>query len=676
MNPRSVNLLLVVLLLTGSLSYACENPDVYPVAILKAIPSDVMDGQSVTLDGTDSYVTKTFWLTGHITKYQWDFTNNGSYDYEEEEDINEDGDGDGIFGSTTHLYPGPGLYTAKLKVTSSVDGATDTDTCTVNVYVPVTWYVDLDSPLPVPDCNGASWSTAFHTLQDALGVSEYGDQIKVAEGTYYPDQGAGQTPGDRTATFQLVEGVTIEGGYLGYCEPNDVQDFGLYGNYRNVAMYKTTLSGNIADPDKDSDNSYRVVLGVDDAVLDGFTITEGNGTLASGIYCSYVSPTISNCVIIGNKASRYGGGMYTYNYSRGPTVINCFFVDNEGGIGGGIYIGGSTNTVDVTNCIFVGNKATSANRGNGGGIYNRGEVTLVNCTFFGNDAQKRGGGAYNDGDMIVGNSIFWSNTATNSITLELQQIDGDTSDVMYSCIQGLNIYADPTNIGDDPLFQDPTDIYGDDGALNTYDDGLRLLPDSPCIDTGLVDLVQTGILIDIAGYPRTLDGADDDSDAATDMGANESTIGSDDYEFNCQCFDDLGLDTPQFYTVSFSGVWCCPLQFPSVANGTWLLKQYEEPYDACSWVYRSHSLLNPDKEYDWISIHLRKAQLLVPYLRCSTNTTKSGLSERYLAVFGEFGECGSITGSAPNLHDGCFYGDICGYGTGYWKPGSWPPFGN
>ena len=42
-----------------------------------------------------------------------------------------------------------------------------------------------------------------------------GDEIRVAEGTYKPVRGTGKTPGDVTASFNLVSGVEMYGGFLG-----------------------------------------------------------------------------------------------------------------------------------------------------------------------------------------------------------------------------------------------------------------------------------------------------------------------------------------------------------------------------------------------------------------------------------------------------------------------------
>ena len=64
--------------------------------------------------------------------------------------------------------------------------------------------------------NGSNWANAFNYLQDALAdanTSIKPVEIWVAEGTYKPDQGGGQALGDRYATFQLINSVSIYGGF-------------------------------------------------------------------------------------------------------------------------------------------------------------------------------------------------------------------------------------------------------------------------------------------------------------------------------------------------------------------------------------------------------------------------------------------------------------------------------
>ena len=97
--------------------------------------------------------------------------------------------------------------------------------------------------------------------------------IRVANGTYLPDPNGLADP--REATFQLANGVTIEGGYAG-CGAADPDE-------RDFTVYETTLSGDIGTQGNNADNSYHVVTGSGTdatAVLDGFTVTHGRANAA------------------------------------------------------------------------------------------------------------------------------------------------------------------------------------------------------------------------------------------------------------------------------------------------------------------------------------------------------------------------------------------------------------
>jgi parallel beta-helix repeat protein/predicted outer membrane repeat protein len=265
-------------------------------------------------------------------------------------------------------------------------------------------YVDDDAPI---DGDGSSWADAYYCLQEAFAKASIGDEIRVANGIYKPDLGieqAGRTgvritaSGDRMATFQLLSGVTIMGGYAGAGEAEP--------DARDINLYETILSGDLSANDRvnpdgpaseagRAENSHHVVTGSgtdETAVLDGFTITGGNANVftnrnGAGLLNEYGSPQIINCTFTENSAQYYGGGIY--NYYGNPILIDCTFIRNSAGTeGGGIY--NYRNYSNLNNCTFSEN---SAHRG--GGIYNGySSPKIADCTFIRNSADS-GAGVYN-----------------------------------------------------------------------------------------------------------------------------------------------------------------------------------------------------------------------------------------------------------------------------------------
>ncbi len=128
----------------------------------------------------------------------------------------------------------------------------------------------------------------------------------------------------------------------------------------------------------------------------------------------------------------------------------------------------------VTNCTFVGNLADE-----GGGMHNQSSrATVTNCTFSGNSADY-GGAVYSVGSpaSVVINCVLWGDTSLHGSP----ETYGTTT-VGYSCVQG--DHAGTGNTDADPLFTAAADPHGPDGVPGTFDDGLQLQPESPCIDTG------------------------------------------------------------------------------------------------------------------------------------------------------------------------------------------------
>lgn len=178
-------------------------------------------------------------------------------------------------------------------------------------------YVDDDA---IGANDGTSWADAYNYLQEALADADSAEkpvEIRVAQGIYKPDQGLMAIPEFdwREATFQLINGVTLKGGYAGLGQPDP--------NARDIEFYETILSGDLNGDDAEivilpdlflestrAENSYHVVTGNlsdETAMLDGFVITSGNAD--------------------GAGSNGYGGG--GYSHQGNPRLTNCAFTKNS-----------------------------------------------------------------------------------------------------------------------------------------------------------------------------------------------------------------------------------------------------------------------------------------------------------------------------------------------------------
>ena len=379
----------------------------------------------------------------------------------------------------------------------------------VVLFCPFTYgnviYVDDDA---AGANNGTNWANAYLCLQDALAIAQSGDQIQVAKGIYKPDlhvvtvrSPRAVASGDRTATFQLINGMAIKGGYAGAGEPDP--------DARDIKLNQTIISGDLNGDDgpnftNNSENSYHVVTGSgtnETAVLDGFTITAGNANgfsdnRGAGMYNDRGSPTVTNCAFTGNSGVN-GGGMY--NGEGSPTLTNCIFSSNlVSNMGGGMFNYGLNRECNLSliNCTFSSNSALD-----GGGMLNgkQGNATLTNCTFTRNHGY---GIVCDNSEVTVVNTILWNDSPF--------EIAGDSITISYSDVRGgwLGI----GNIDADPLFVD-TD--GADNVSGTEDDDLRLLPGSPCIDAGDNSAIPQSVITDLDGNLRIIN-------EIVDMGAYES----------------------------------------------------------------------------------------------------------------------------------------------------------
>ncbi len=316
--------------------------------------------------------------------------------------------------------------------------------------------VDPDAP---PGGDGSTWALAFNDLQDALDalpvVMLEPAEIWLTAGTCRPDKGTG----NRNASFQLVDGLTIRGGFTGTeTSPDD----------RVEPWPESILSGEIGDSQSTLDNSYHVVTLTEffaSAALEGVVITGGRADgggddgEGGGLRTRFAAIDVSRCTFRNNWAET-GGGMYSENGTATVTatvfrdnfadlegggaflrddllVSECSFINNVGGFGGGLTvccIDLAFGSGAVEDCVFVDNFAdfgggmfvpngtgralrcrfqgNSASRG--GGVYNSSDdAVFANCVFNRN-VSDLGGGIYNSGDLELTNAQLVRNTAFTS----------------------------------------------------------------------------------------------------------------------------------------------------------------------------------------------------------------------------------------------------------------------
>nr|NQU94399.1 S8 family serine peptidase [Bacteroidota bacterium] len=229
----------------------------------------------------------------------------------------------------------------------------------------------------------------YPTIQQGIDVADEGDTVLVAPGTY-------------------VENINFSG--------------------KNITVASHFLTTNdtayISQTIIDGDSITSVVVfenGEDSsAVLNGFTLTKGSGTVipwpigpgtyGGGIYISASRPSICNSIISGNYADN-GGGIYSgglYPDSSNATLLNVTLkLNSANDFGGGLYIGYGSHLTLVDSKI-------EENFANYGGGVCCGNISpdFRNVTVSGNVA-KNGGGIYFSNPITFGDNIDRCNVYEN-----------------------------------------------------------------------------------------------------------------------------------------------------------------------------------------------------------------------------------------------------------------------
>lgn len=180
--------------------------------------------------------------------------------------------------------------------------------------------------------------------------------------------------------------------------------------------------------------------------------------------------SLTDCRITGNTASQSGGGIMCADAS--PVFSRCFINGNVANDGGGLYCSGSLAQPVLKDC------AIANNRGMGAAVLLTASASpsFINCTFAQNTADPSTGAVacYSNSNAQMTNCILWGDTPREIY------LSAASSTVMYSDVRGG--WPGVGNFDADPLFRDPDGA--DDDPDSFEDNDYRLLPGSPCIDTG------------------------------------------------------------------------------------------------------------------------------------------------------------------------------------------------
>ena len=240
---------------------------------------------------------------------------------------------------------------------------------------------------------GTSWSSAFENLRTAMSIASTGDEIWIAQGTYYPTTPvnlSAPTTSERDKSFLMKANMKLIGGFFG----NETSS-----SQANSTSYPTILSGDIdRDGILDTDNSYSVISIPTNSINSLPRTNIGNCLIENIIIKHGFASQYSKAV----WSRRHGGGLYLYRSSGQLTLENCKFIKNASrDAGGGMYIGGSSVpssanlnglSLQVYNCEFIDNNYSTFNISHSDLYVSSEDFILKNSSFT--NAQSAAGGIY------------------------------------------------------------------------------------------------------------------------------------------------------------------------------------------------------------------------------------------------------------------------------------------
>ena len=288
------------------------------------------------------------------------------------------------------------------------------------------------SPSGTHDFPYDTWEKAATNIQAAIIASDNGDTVLVTNGHYAV-----------TSELLITNGVLLQS--------------------VNGAPF-TVIDGQAA--------TRCIRLAHSNAVVDGFTVTNGNadGEDGGGVLCE-TGGTLRHCYFA-NNAAYNGAGVY------GGTIEESTFHANVAA-----HAGGGASMSVLRNCFLSGNQALE-----GGGVF---RCLLKNCTVIRNTAEWTGGTL---GGTSLNCIVYYNVSDIAADNVDITSWEGACH---FTCTT-----PDPGGMGN--ITENPMLLPG----FNPH-----LLQDSPCIGAGDNGYASTND-VDLDGEPRILDGT-------VDMGCDE-----------------------------------------------------------------------------------------------------------------------------------------------------------
>jgi len=306
-----------------------------------------------------------------------------------------------------------------IRTWQAVDDCGNTAERVQNIYYlvdsyPKTWYVSTSGD----DGEPGTFEKPFETIQHGIDIAGPFDTIGVMNGTYTGPGNRNLDPLGKSIVIRSLEGpaaVVID------CQGSPTE------HHRGFYIHNG-----------EDDNT----------LITGFTIINGYSLAGGAIACENKSaPIIENCLIYGNDAAYFGGGLFCgkagisyidrdlleshagpWNHELTdsipqPTIINCTFVANGGNdFGGGIFCDRAAPLVENSIIAFSGSGGAVA------GFESRPDLRC--CDIYGNT-----GGDWTG--CIIGQENDFGNFAANPLFCE-PETDNYAISLSSPCAVGNN----------------------------------------------------------------------------------------------------------------------------------------------------------------------------------------------------------------------------------------------